>query len=174
MAIYARKSSASKLTRTSKAGRFVHTSKLAGKPRDVNAASATASKAAAMLASSPSKGKQNREFHELAVPQQRAGFLIQALGTQSRVADLLEVSRSQPGKWSKGEESPSPERARELIDLDHVVARVVSWLGPEMTISWLNGSNAFLEGARPIDVLRARGSSEVVDAIDAEMSGAFA
>jgi hypothetical protein len=26
-----------------------------------------------------------------------------------------------------------------------------------MTISWLNGSNAFLDGARPIDVLRVRG-----------------
>ena len=168
MAINARKSSASKLTRASKTGTFVHTSKLAGKPRTVIAADA------AMLATPPSQRKQVRQFHELAVPQQRAGFLIQALGTQSRVADLLEVSRSQPGKWSKGEESPSPERARELIDLDHVVARVVSWLGPEMTISWLNGSNAFLEGARPIDVLRARGSSEVVDAIDADMSGAFA
>ena len=108
------------------------------------------------------------------VPQQRAGFLIQALGTQRRVADLLEVSQSQLDKWSKGEEAPSPERARELIDLDHVVARVASSLGSEMTISWLNGSNAFLEGARPIDVLRARGSSEVVNAIDAEMSGAFA
>jgi hypothetical protein len=118
--------------------------------------------------------KQPPKLSELAVPQQRAGFLIRALGSQSRVAELLEVSRSQPGKWSKGEESPSPERARELIDLDHVVARVVSWLGPDMTISWLNGSNAFLDGARPIDVLRVRGSSEVIDALDAEMSGAYA
>jgi hypothetical protein len=156
------RSSASGKSRTSKGGRSVHASKLAGKTRIVDIDAPTAQR------------KQARQFHELAVPQQRAGFLIQALGTQSRVADLLEVSRSQPGKWSKGEESPSPERARELIDLDHVVARVVSWLGPEMTISWLNGSNAFLEGARPIDVLRARGSAEVVDAIDAEMSGAFA
>lgn len=116
----------------------------------------------------------HKKLVELAVPQQRAGFLIRALGSQTRVADLLEVSRSQPGKWSKGEELPSPERARALIDLDHVVARVVSWLGPDMTISWLNGSNAFLDGARPIDVLRVRGSSEVIDALDAEMSGAYA
>lgn len=108
------------------------------------------------------------------MPQQRVSFLVQALSTQTRVADLLEVSRSQLDKWSKGEEAPSPELARELIDLDYVVARLVSWLGSEMTIFWLNGRNAFLEGARPIDVLRARGSSEVVNAIDTEMSGAFA
>lgn len=115
-----------------------------------------------------------KQTRKLAVPQQRAEFLIEALGSQTRVADLLSVSRSQPGKWSKGQESPSPESARQLIDLDHVVARVVSWLGPDTTLSWLNGSNAFLDGARPIDVLRLRGSSEVIDAIDAEMSGAYA
>ena len=121
-----------------------------------------------------SRSSSLRSGPDLTVPQQRATFLIQALGSQSRLAELLEVSRSQPGKWSKGEESPSPAHARELIDLDHVVARVVSWLGPDTTMSWLNGSNAFLDGARPIDVLRERGSSEVVDALDAEMSGAFA
>lgn len=131
-------------------------------------------KPATVAAKGVAFNKQPQKLVELAVPQQRAGFLIRALGSQTRVAELLEVSRSQPGKWSKGEESPSPERARELIDLDHVVARVVSWLGPDMTISWLNGSNSFLDGARPIDVLRVRGSSEVVDALDAEMSGAYA
>lgn len=131
-------------------------------------------RASARAVRSAASRKQTQALAQLAVPQQRAGFLIQALGSQSRVADLLDVSRSQPGKWSKGEESPSPERARELIDLDHVVARVVSWLGADMTISWLNGSNAFLDGARPIDVLRSQGSSEVVDALDAEMSGAYA
>ena len=115
-----------------------------------------------------------RTGHGLSLPQQRAAFLIDSLGTQSRLAELLEVSRSQPGRWSKGEETPSPAHARELIDLDHVVARVVSWLGSDMTMSWLNGPNAFLDGARPIEVLRTRGSSEVIDALDAEMSGAFA
>lgn len=84
------------------------------------------------------------------------------------------MSRSQPGRWSTGTEQPSPQRARELIDLDHVVARLVAWLGTTMTLEWLTGSNAFLDGARPIDVLRIRGSAEVIDAIDAEMSGAFA
>jgi hypothetical protein len=108
------------------------------------------------------------------VPQQRASFLVQALGTQSRVADLLEISRGQLDEWNRGEEAPSPEHVRELIDLDHVVARVLSWLGSETTTSWLNGSNVFLEGARPIDMLRARSSSEVVNGIDAEMSSAFA
>lgn len=111
---------------------------------------------------------------QLPVAQQRATFLIEALGNQSFVAELLGVSRTQPGKWSRGEELPSPQSSRELIDLDHVVARAVSWLGVDNAKEWLTGANAFLEGARPIDVLRQRGSAEVVDALDAEMSGAYA
>ena len=162
MAIKARNSVTGKSVRANKSSPSFHTDKLAGRSRIV------------LVKAQHAQGKQSTQFRELTVPQQRVGFLTQALGTQSRVADLLEVSRSQLGKWSRGEEAPSPERARELIDLDHVVARVVSWLGSEMTISWLNGSNAFLEGARPIDVLRMRGSSEVVNAIDVETSGAFA
>lgn len=106
--------------------------------------------------------------------QVRANFLIQAVGGQTRLAELLEVSRSQPGRWSKGEEMPSPARERALLDLDHVLARATVWLGADTALTWLNGRNAFLEGARPIDVLRTRGSSEVIDAMDAEISGAFA
>ena len=132
----------------------------------------TATAPIAPLRSSP--GRTRRSTPVTTISQQRASFLIETLGSQSRVAELLNVSRSQPGRWSTGTEQPSPQRARELIDLDHVVARLVAWLGTTMTLEWLTGSNAFLDGARPIDVLRIRGSAEVIDAIDAEMSGAFA
>lgn len=58
--------------------------------------------------------------------------------------------------------------SRGLIDL------VVLHLGPKMTVSWLNGHNAHLDGARPIDVLMLRGVSEVIDAFEIEISGSYA
>lgn len=106
--------------------------------------------------------------------QLRTAIVISTLGSQRALADLLNVSRSQPSRWQSGEESPSPEHSRELLDLDHVLARASLLWAPPVVLSWLNGANAFLEGAKPIDVLRVRGSVEVIQALDAEMAGAYA
>jgi uncharacterized protein (DUF2384 family) len=61
-----------------------------------------------------------------------------------------------------------------LVDLDHVVARLTLVWDTSLVGQWLLSPNAHLEGSRPIDVLATRGSSEVVDAIEAEAAGAFA
>lgn len=89
------------------------------------------------------------------------------------MADLLAVSKSQPSRWRSGQEQPSPAKARELIDLDHVLARATLIWEPEVAIDWLIGSNAHLDGARPIDILRVRGSAEVLGALDAAAAGAY-
>jgi uncharacterized protein (DUF2384 family) len=41
-------------------------------------------------------------------------------------------------------------------------------------MDWMAASNGFLEGARPIDVLLQGGSAEVIDALEASLSGAYA
>ena len=41
-------------------------------------------------------------------------------------------------------------------------------------LDWLTGPNGFLEGARPIDVIATRGTTEVVEAIEAEAAGGYA
>jgi hypothetical protein len=106
--------------------------------------------------------------------QERTSFLIDTLGSGSSLAALLEVNRSQPTQWRKGVESPSPDIGRQLLDLDYVVARAsMLWAG-EVVLSWLKSSNAFLDGATPMAVLRARGSRDVVDALDAELAGSYA
>lgn len=105
---------------------------------------------------------------------ERTEFLIDALGSGAALAELLGVSRSQPTRWRKGDETPSPERARELIDLDHVMARARMLWEPDVALAWLVGANAFLAGARPVDVLRTRGSREVIEALDAELAGGYA
>jgi hypothetical protein len=45
---------------------------------------------------------------------------------------------------------------------------------PESVLAWLTGANSFLEGATPIEVLRTRGSREVIEALDAELAGSYA
>ena len=99
----------------------------------------------------------------------------EALGSRARLADALGVSDSQPTRWIRGEDSPNAENARAIVDLEYVVARArLLWSDDETVNLWLNGRNAFLGGARPIDVIMTRGVSPVVDALDQEMAGAFA
>jgi hypothetical protein len=104
--------------------------------------------------------------------QERTTFLAEVLGAAT-LARMLGVSRSQPTQWRKGAEQPGPVAARELVDLDHVLARALMLFPPRVAVDWLTSSNAFLDGARPLDVLKVRGSSEVIAALDAAESGAL-
>ncbi len=105
----------------------------------------------------------------LSKAQERTGFLIDTIGTAAAVARILNVSRSQPLRWSKGEEAPGPEAARLIIDLDYVLARATLLWKPDVAIDWVEGPNSYLEGARPIDVLNERGPDEVLRALDAAL-----
>ena len=91
----------------------------------------------------------------------------------NRLANLMAVSPSQPSRWRAGKEGIGPENQRRLIDLDYVIARLEQLFTPRQAEIWLTSQNAHL-GARPIDVLRLRGATPVIAAIDAEAEGAFA
>lgn len=104
----------------------------------------------------------------------RASMVADAVGGQTQLASILAVNKSQPSNWIKGTERPNPSNARTLVDLDHVIARIQLLWAPSMVTPWLKASNAFLDGARPIDVLRVEGTSRVLEALDAEASGVFA
>ena len=69
---------------------------------------------------------------------------------------------------------PDPDASAKLVDLDHVMALAAQTWHPAVVMDWLTTGNGFLEGARPIDVLLQRGSSEVIDALEASLSGAYA
>jgi hypothetical protein len=103
----------------------------------------------------------------------RTEFLVGVLGNK-RTAELLKVAESQPSRWRRSEELPGPRVAPLLVDLDHVVGRLILVWDESLVADWLTSSNAFLEGARPIDVIATRGTSEVVEAIEAEAAGTFA
>lgn len=107
-------------------------------------------------------------------PPARTEFLIGAYGGVTKLANALGVSKSQPSRWRSGQESPSVAVAKRLLDLDHVMGRACLVWAPEVAAAWMESANAFLDGARPIDVLSSRGSNDVINALDATLSGAFA
>jgi transcriptional regulator with XRE-family HTH domain len=97
----------------------------------------------------------------------RIELLIGALGTATKVAQCLRVTRPMLSKWRAGTVMPSPAQLKLLLDLDHVMARASLIYVPKVTYEWLVGHNSYLEGARPVDVLHVRGVQEVLDALDA-------
>lgn len=104
--------------------------------------------------------------------QERTAFLADHLGS-AELARLIGVSRSQPTRWRSGEESPGPDAARNLVDLDHVLTRALMLFPERVAIDWLYSSNSYLDGARPIDVVKTRGSADVIASLDAASAGAF-
>jgi hypothetical protein len=106
-------------------------------------------------------------------PKVRADQVVRVLGNR-RAAAVLGVSESQPSRWRKAVEVPSSQVAPLLVDLDHIIARLQLIWDEDVIGDWLEGANAFLDGARPIDVLRVNGSGPVLEAIEAEAAGAYA
>ncbi len=105
------------------------------------------------------------------VPKLRT--LVAALGNNT-VANLLGVSRSQPGRWARGQEGISAENEAVILDLDFVMSLVLRAMSPELAGVWLVSPNAHLGGARPVDVLRIEGYRRVADAVQAYAEGAYA
>jgi hypothetical protein len=58
---------------------------------------------------------------------------------------------------------------------DHaLVSRMLSLMTPEAALLWLQGSEPFFGGARPVNVLALDGTSPLLDALDAIEQGGFA
>lgn len=105
---------------------------------------------------------------------QRTDELARHLGGVTALARALGVSASQPSRWKAGKESPSPDMARRLVDLDHVVARALLVWDPSVVPDWLSSPNGHLGGATPLGVMATRGPAEVLMALDALEAGGFA
>ncbi len=132
------------------------------------AATATAAALALAAGTSPATAP---EWH----PELRARFVTQVAGGTRRAADLLDVAPSQASRWASGESVPGPVQARMLVDIDHVLAHaLLVWADARVARDWLTTPNAHLDGFRPVEWIRAHGTSEVVDALRAEAAGAFA
>lgn len=111
-----------------------------------------------------------QEWH----PRERVDFVINVLGGTRITATILDVAPSQPSRWSSGQTVPSPEQARMLIDLDHVLAHLLLVWDAGVARGWLTTANAHLDGLTPLTWIRLHGTAEVINALRAEAAGAYA
>ncbi|MBG6185515.1 uncharacterized protein (DUF2384 family) [Arthrobacter sp. CAN_A214] len=114
---------------------------------------------------------------EISVPDlgmaARAKNLLKFFGNQTTLAEILHVHRGQPGRWATGQESPSIENQRRVIGMDHVVELASLIWTDSVARDWLKGSNSYLDGAKPIDVLAQEGPVRVIEALEAAMEGSY-
>jgi transcriptional regulator with XRE-family HTH domain len=95
------------------------------------------------------------------------------LGSQAEVARTLGVSRSRISRWLKDEE-PDLVNLRKLEGVEFIFARLLQTFEPSTARKWLTGVNAHLGDRRPVDLLRQGRVRDVLVAIEAEETGAYA
>jgi hypothetical protein len=66
------------------------------------------------------------------------------------------------------------EIARRVLDLDHLPARALQIMRPEVMIDWLEGTEPTLGFTRPIDVLGMEACAPLLKVLDRPESGAYA
>jgi len=99
--------------------------------------------------------------------------LSQDLGSQRRLAELLDVSPAQITRWRRGGgiDLANAERV-DLLEL--VLASLLRLYPEEASERWLLGFNPHLGDRRPIDLIRAGRAQELIGALGTERSGGFA
>jgi uncharacterized protein (DUF2384 family) len=113
-------------------------------------------------------GKRSVDFIAVKVARVRDVF-----GSDARLAQYLDVARSQPGRWIRGTERPHPGAARRIKDFEYVWDRASDEMDPQDARIWLESANPHLGGATPLMVLDTRGPAEVIAALDAEAAGSY-
>lgn len=88
------------------------------------------------------------------------------------IAELLQVPEEHVGEWRMGTASDEDALDR-LENLSAAVSKLRGLYADEVIPDWLQGLNAHLGGARPIDVLVRGHLSRVIAAIEAERGGAY-
>jgi transcriptional regulator with XRE-family HTH domain len=91
----------------------------------------------------------------------------------AQLAMMLGVSRSQVTRWLRGS-GIDPLNAEKVDLLELVWGNLLRLYEREAALAWLFGLNPFLDDRRPIDLIRAGRTEELMRAIRAERSDAFA
>ena len=91
----------------------------------------------------------------------------------AQLADMLGVSRSQVTRWLRGA-GIDPLNAEKVDLLELVWSNVLRIYDRDAALAWLFGINPGLGDRRPIDLIRAARTEELMRAIRAERSDSFA
>ena len=101
-------------------------------------------------------------------------FLVRsAFASDAAIADYAGIDRSRVTRFKQGK-NLEPETDALLVAVSAVVSQLRGFLDDDVVPEWLRGINAHLGNRTPLDVLRTGRLSEVITAIEAEQSGAFA
>ena len=95
------------------------------------------------------------------------------LGGQAKLARLIGVSPSRVSRWLRREE-PDTANRRKVEGAEFVLSRLLGIWERRTALKWLEGVNAHLGNRRPVDLIAAGRIAEVIEAIEAEDTGAYA
>ncbi len=99
--------------------------------------------------------------------------LAEDFRSRAAIADLLGVSRSRVTRWLQGA-GIDPLNAEKVDLLELVWGSLRRIYEPEAARAWLFGLNPNLGDRRPIDLVRAGRTEELMRAIRAERADSFA
>jgi hypothetical protein len=101
-------------------------------------------------------------------------FLVRsAFPSDAAIAEFAGIDRSRVTRFKQGK-NLEPETSALLDAVGVTVTQLRGFLDDAAIPEWLRGVNAHLAHRTPLDVLRTGRLSEVIAAIEAEKSGAFA
>lgn len=95
------------------------------------------------------------------------------VGGQAKLARLIGVSPSRVSRWLHDEE-PDADNRRKIDGVEFVLSRLMARYERETALKWLNGFDAHLGNRRPVDLLAQGRVMEVIRAIEADETGAYA
>ncbi len=78
------------------------------------------------------------------------------------VADALGIRPETVSRWNQGKAFPQPEAERALLDLEYIVDLLADLYQPNEARMWLLSRQRLLDGARPIDLIKAGRADEVL------------
>jgi transcriptional regulator with XRE-family HTH domain len=93
--------------------------------------------------------------------------------SQRQLAEALGVDPAQVSRWTRGQ-GIDPANAERLDLLELAVSALLRLYEPETAQRWLAGANPHLRGRRPLDVIRAGGTEELLAALRQERAGSYA
>ncbi|HUG44031.1 MAG TPA: hypothetical protein VMN76_07320 [Acidobacteriota bacterium] len=105
--------------------------------------------------------------------REKVRYLADQFHSQSRLARLLNVDRSNVSRWLR-DQDPDPENRSRLETLEFVFSRLTHFLRAGTAEKWLLGVNAHLGNRRPIDLIREGRIAEVIAAIEQFELGSYA
>jgi transcriptional regulator with XRE-family HTH domain len=106
-------------------------------------------------------------------PASKVEALARDFGSQRRLADALGVSPAQVSRWKQGG-GIDRDNAERLDLLELAMSSLLRAYEPATAERWLHGLNPHLRNRRPIDLIRAGATEELLPALRQERAGSYA